>query len=367
MSLIQPLPDCPVDIVGDIHGEIDALNALLRHLGYDEMGRHPENRRLVFVGDFVDRGVDSPAVVRRIGQLTDNGHLAILGNHELNLLNNDPKDGAGWFFERQREREKHRYLQYKIATDKEKEEIIHYLNTLPVALENKNLRIIHAAWLPEKIKQIRELGDIDAKTAFSQLRQKAKMEEKNQAWYADYQKEHAFYHQHNRDEHFAMPYLPAVGAYDLYHGTTHPMRAVTCGIEKAVEKPFYAAGRWRFVTRHRWWDDYDDEIPVIIGHYWREWYFYNKNNQLNVSDYGLKSRSDLFIEPPNHWLGKKKNVFCIDFSIGALWKTRLPQSSFVPEQFRLCAFRLPEKVLIFHNGKRENTIGFQEYSQNTSK
>lgn len=346
MSLIQPLPDCSLDIVGDIHGEIDALNALLRHLGYDEMGRHPENRRLVFVGDFVDRGVDSPAVVRRIGQLTDNGHLAILGNHELNLLNNDPKDGAGWFFERQREREKHRYLQYKIATDKEKEEIIRYLNTLPVALENKKLRIIHAAWLPEKIELIRKLGDMDAKTAFSQLRQKARAEEKNQAWYADYQKEHAFYHQHNRDEHFAMPYLPAVGAYDLYHGNAHPMRAVSCGTEKAADKPFYAAGRWRFVTRDTWWDNYEDDIPVVIGHYWRQWDFYKNNNQL-------------FSEPPNHWLGKKKNVFCIDFSIGALWKTRLPQSPFVPEQFRLCAFRLPEKVLMFHNGETAETTGFQ--------
>ena len=82
MSLIQPLPDdCPLDIVGDIHGEIDALQSLLRHLGYDENGRHPERRRLVFVGDFVDRGVDSVAVVKKIQQLTDNGHWAILGNH----------------------------------------------------------------------------------------------------------------------------------------------------------------------------------------------------------------------------------------------------------------------------------------------
>ena len=344
--LIRPLPDCPLDIVGDIHGEIDALQSLLCHLGYDENGNHPERRRLVFVGDFVDRGVDSPATVRCIQKLTHQGHLAILGNHELNLLHGDQKDGAGWFFERQREREKHRYLQYKIASDNEKEEIINYLNTLPIALENKNLRIIHAAWLPEKIELIRKLGNINAKEAFSELRQKAKEDEKNQAWYADYQKEHAFYHQHNRDEHFAMPYLPAVGAYDLYHGNAHPMRAVTCGTEKVAEKPFYAAGRWRFVMRDIWWDNYNDDIPVIIGHYWRQWDFANNNNHL-------------FAEPPNHWLGKKKNVFCIDFSIGALWKTRLPQSPFVPEQFRLCALRFPENELIFHNGERENTIGFQ--------
>ncbi|MBQ9682343.1 MAG: metallophosphoesterase [Neisseriaceae bacterium] len=356
MSLIQPLPDCPVDIVGDIHGEIDALRALLRHLGYDEMGRHPERRRLVFIGDFVDRGVDSVAVVRLIKQLTDNGHLAILGNHELNLLRGDQKDGAGWFFEKQREREKHRYVQYKIASEPEKEEILNYINTLPIALENKNLRIIHAAWLSEPIEKIRKLGNIDAQTAFSELRQLAKEQEKNQAWYDDYQKEHAFYHQHNRDEHFAMPYLPAVGAFDLYHGQANPIRAVACGTEKMADKPFYAAGRWRFVTRYRWWDDYDDDIPVVIGHYWREWY---NTPTTEPTDKWLKSRNELFHEPPNHWLGKKKNVFCIDFSIGALWKTRLPQSPFSPEQFRLCAFRLPERVLIFHNGEKVKTKGFQ--------
>ena len=111
-----------------------------------------------------------------------------------------------------------------------------------------------------------------------------------------------------------------------------------------ADKPFYAAGRWRFVTRYPWWDDYDDDIPVVVGHYWRQW---------------QDNSNELFHEPPNYWLGKKKNVFCIDFSIGAMWKTRLPQSPFSPEQFRLCAFRLPERVLIFHNGEKVETMVFQ--------
>ena len=60
MSLVQRLPEGPLDIVGDIHGEIAALEQLLAHLGYDGQGNHPEGRRLVFVGDFCDRGPDSP-------------------------------------------------------------------------------------------------------------------------------------------------------------------------------------------------------------------------------------------------------------------------------------------------------------------
>ena len=64
---IAELPDVHLDIVGDIHGELDALTSLLKRLGYDDLGRHPENRKLVFVGDLIDRGPDSPGVLRGIG------------------------------------------------------------------------------------------------------------------------------------------------------------------------------------------------------------------------------------------------------------------------------------------------------------
>ena len=71
MSLIQPLPEGPLDIVGDIHGEYAALCDLLGHLGYSLDGRHPQGRSLVFVGDFCDRvsptGVMEPLRDRHIG------------------------------------------------------------------------------------------------------------------------------------------------------------------------------------------------------------------------------------------------------------------------------------------------------------
>ena len=54
--LVQPLFDGPVDIVGDVHGEIEALRSLMHHLGYADDGPHPNDRRLVFVGDLTDRG-----------------------------------------------------------------------------------------------------------------------------------------------------------------------------------------------------------------------------------------------------------------------------------------------------------------------
>ena len=39
-SLVRPLPEGPLDIVGDVHGEIDAINSLMRNLGYASDGTH---------------------------------------------------------------------------------------------------------------------------------------------------------------------------------------------------------------------------------------------------------------------------------------------------------------------------------------
>ena len=114
MSLIQPLPAGPLDIVGDIHGEIDALVQLLGHLGYDEQGRHPEGRTIVFVGDLCDRGPDSPAVLAMGHKLVQSGRaVAVLGNHEINLLREDVKDGSGWFFDARMARDEEKYAPFE--------------------------------------------------------------------------------------------------------------------------------------------------------------------------------------------------------------------------------------------------------------
>jgi Predicted kinase len=75
----------PFDIVGDIHGCSAELEALLAKLGYVD-GRHPEGRTAVFVGDLVDRGPDSPGVLRRVMGMVESGDaLCVPGNHENKL------------------------------------------------------------------------------------------------------------------------------------------------------------------------------------------------------------------------------------------------------------------------------------------
>ncbi|MFD9391203.1 polynucleotide kinase-phosphatase [Streptomyces sp. NPDC060000] len=72
----------PFDIIGDIHGCAFELEALLGKLGYAD-GVHPEGRQAVFVGDLVDRGPDSPGVLRRVMAMVRSGNaLCVPGNHE---------------------------------------------------------------------------------------------------------------------------------------------------------------------------------------------------------------------------------------------------------------------------------------------
>ncbi|MPY54379.1 polynucleotide kinase-phosphatase [Streptomyces acidicola] len=75
----------PFDIIGDIHGCSSELEALLGKLGYVD-GAHPDGRTAVFVGDLVDRGPDTPGVLRRVMSMVASGDaLCVPGNHENKL------------------------------------------------------------------------------------------------------------------------------------------------------------------------------------------------------------------------------------------------------------------------------------------
>ncbi|WP_051065416.1 polynucleotide kinase-phosphatase [Nocardiopsis potens] len=86
----------PFDVIGDVHGCRAELEELLAELGYrvrrDGEGRavgahHPEGRTAVFVGDLVDRGPDTPGVLRlAMGMVGDGDALCVSGNHESKLV-----------------------------------------------------------------------------------------------------------------------------------------------------------------------------------------------------------------------------------------------------------------------------------------
>jgi protein phosphatase len=82
----------PFDIIGDVHGCHAELVELLAQLGYevDNVGSvavHPDGRRALFLGDLVDRGPATPAVLRLAMNMVASGSAVCLpGNHEVKLL-----------------------------------------------------------------------------------------------------------------------------------------------------------------------------------------------------------------------------------------------------------------------------------------
>ena len=351
--LIRPLPEGPLDIIGDIHGEYDALVALLTHLGYDENGKHPKNRTVVFVGDFVDRGHNSTAVLALAERWINAGRaVAVLGNHEINLLRNDPKEGSGWFFDEKHREDTEKFGDYHRPDQAAREKIVKFLSSLPIALERSDLRVIHAAWRANLIEQIRKrkIGTVQEQFDLLETAVLSKLEESGIS--SDKDEEKRTHAEALKNESTPPPFLRAHAEHDEAMQMDNPLKVLTSGVERKLpdsSKVFRAGGKWRFVERVAWWDEYEEKVPVVVGHYWRS---FNKS----VSAKAEKTESDLFGSvDPLAWHGKHNNVFCIDFSVGKRWKERYEG---ITKNYsgRLAALRWPEKTLMFDDGVTLETI-----------
>jgi protein phosphatase len=84
----------PFDIVGDVHGCFDELLELMSGLGYQVDRQEaafsvapPDDRKLVFVGDLVDRGPATPDVLRLVMTMVNAGQaFCVPGNHDMKLV-----------------------------------------------------------------------------------------------------------------------------------------------------------------------------------------------------------------------------------------------------------------------------------------
>ena len=147
------------DIIGDIHGQIDKLEALLRKMDYAlQQGawRHPE-RTAIFVGDFIDRGDQGVQVVRTVRDMVDAGTaLAVMGNHELNAIawhTPDPRKPDEYLRPRFHEgwgaknRKQHKDFLAQVEADSALHaELVGWFMTLPLWLDLPGLRVVHACW-----------------------------------------------------------------------------------------------------------------------------------------------------------------------------------------------------------------------------
>lgn len=117
--------------IGDLQGCLEPLQRLL--------ARIPDDDRLLFVGDLVNRGPQSAATLRFVRELVDGGRaLALLGNHDLHLLaaahgirplhDDDTLD--------------------EILTAPDRDELLDWLRRRPLAHREAGALFVHAGVLP---------------------------------------------------------------------------------------------------------------------------------------------------------------------------------------------------------------------------
>ncbi|MGI9245973.1 MAG: metallophosphoesterase [Steroidobacteraceae bacterium] len=350
-TLVAPAFDGPIDVVGDVHGEIDALGSLLRVLGYDDGGEHAQGRRLVFIGDLCDRGPDSPAVIGRVRQLVAAGVAqCLLGNHELSVLRGVRKEANGWFFADDHDRRRGTILDsLPPADDPERDAIREFLSSLPLALEGADLRIVHACWDDERLAELRAA---DPGTGAAELHRQYSLraEEHTRAlgWLEEAQAQQREYGPLLRDRTAQVPMLDALAQSDVHYQMSNPIRVLTSGTEHRAAAPYFMAGKWRMVERGEWWRDYAGPVPVVFGHYWR-W-----PDPRAGERFGPHARNPFPGRAAHEWLGADDNAFCIDYCVGARFAERAGWPG-LPFRSRLGALRWPERELIFEDGSGRET------------
>ena len=352
VPLVAAAFDGPIDIVGDVHGEIDALEDLLRVLGYRGRGEHPGARRLVFIGDLCDRGPDSPAVVRRVSEMVADGTAqCLLGNHELTLLRGARKEANGWFFEDDHDRSQGVFVESRSPRDDaERRDILDFFATLPVALERADLRLVHACWDDERLADLRNVNGTVGAAELHRLHS-LRSEERSQSsgLLAEVEDELRHFGPRLRDRTDRPPMLHALAARDLDYQMSNPVRVLTSGSEHQAAAPFFMAGKWRMVERSEWWTTYDSATPVVFGHYWR-WPAPDAGVR-----FGRHARDAFAGRAAHEWVGAADSAFCVDYCAGARFAER---SGWPGEPFRtrLGAVRWPERELLFDDGSGREIV-----------
>ncbi|KXS55525.1 MAG: metallophosphoesterase [Marinobacter sp. T13-3] len=157
------------DLIGDIHGHAAELKALLTKMDYREIDgvwQHAE-RKVIFLGDFVDRGPEQVETVTIARTMVENGQaLAVMGNHEFNAVawaTEDPANSGEYLRPHtDKNRGQHRaFLEQAGEGSEQHQSFIEWFKTLPVYLDLPELRVVHACWHPAFVKSIEPYIDTE--------------------------------------------------------------------------------------------------------------------------------------------------------------------------------------------------------------
>jgi hypothetical protein len=221
---------------------------------------------------------------------------------------------------------------------------------LPIALERSDLRLIHACWSQDSIQALPKLVG-SWSTLFARYRRNSSADLKAMGWTRKRvgQLKAKYPLSVGPPEVEEIPYLPDLSEYFSLEQNLNPLRVLTQGLYGPLmnKTPFWSGYRWQMSDRIRWLNDYNEEIPVIFGHYWRSRYQDLKHNHKPSLFAGIEA---------NEFLGAQNNCFCLDFAVGLRYQERLAGAS--EYQGSLAALRVPEEgslddwELVFDDGTR---------------
>jgi predicted MPP superfamily phosphohydrolase len=150
------------DIIGDIHGHADKLEALLLKLGYSKhkgVYAHPE-RKVLFVGDYIDRGPKIPQTLDIVRRMVESENaIALMGNHEYNALCFHFQETEGGHLRKHLIKniiQHYETLQQFQNKQTEYEDYLDWFKTLPLFYETEQFRAVHACWDTENIAFLRQ-------------------------------------------------------------------------------------------------------------------------------------------------------------------------------------------------------------------
>jgi hypothetical protein len=154
--------DMNYDIIGDVHGYADELEVLLKKMCYklvQGVYSHPDERKVVFVGDYIDRGPKIRETLHIVKNMCDFGSAyAIMGNHEYNAVCFHTKDKKnGGYFRAHGFKEINQHYetlkQFKNFPEEWKQ-FLDWFRKLPLYKDFDDFRVVHAYWNDEHIKWI---------------------------------------------------------------------------------------------------------------------------------------------------------------------------------------------------------------------
>ncbi|MDQ1355026.1 MAG: hypothetical protein QG657_5335, partial [Acidobacteriota bacterium] len=141
------------DFIGDVHGHASRLVKLLEKLGYHAFNGYygHSNRRVVFVGDLIDRGNENFKTLEMVKAMVDNGQaLIVMGNHEFNALCFHTRGKDGNFLRPHNEKNirQHKKMLEEIAERGENtwKIFLEWFRRMPLFLEMDGFRVVHACW-----------------------------------------------------------------------------------------------------------------------------------------------------------------------------------------------------------------------------